>query len=223
MTFVDLLDADQQPALAPIPWKRLIPLTVALALFVLVMTIVAWMTPLRNPVEGSAETTFARAMAAHHAQAVEMALILRDRSADAELRQFALDITLTQQTQIGRMEGWLAVWGLALSGPAAGAHDTMPGMATQADVNALRALPIPEMETAFLQLMIRHHAGGVQMAQDVLRQTDRREVTQLAQAIVAAQQNEIDYMQSLLRTRGAALVPPVPTMPAMEHSKRQQP
>jgi predicted cobalt transporter CbtA len=62
------------------------------------------LTP-RLPIEDSPEVTFARDMAVHHAQAMEMALVLRDRSTDAELRQFALDIMLTQQAQIGQMQG----------------------------------------------------------------------------------------------------------------------
>jgi uncharacterized protein (DUF305 family) len=49
-------------------------------------------------------------------QAVEMALVLRDRTSDAELRQFALDILLTQQVPIGQMQGWLAMWGVPFSG-----------------------------------------------------------------------------------------------------------
>ncbi|HMN29918.1 MAG TPA: DUF305 domain-containing protein, partial [Caldilineaceae bacterium] len=64
------------------------------------------------PAEGSAEVGFARDMAMHHAQAVNLAMLLRDRSDDEEMRQLALDILLTQQAQIGMMQGWLAVWGL---------------------------------------------------------------------------------------------------------------
>lgn len=55
-------------------------------------------------------------MSDHHAQAVEMALLARDRTNDEELRRFALDIILTQQAQIGQMQGWLAVWERPLAG-----------------------------------------------------------------------------------------------------------
>lgn len=187
-----------------------------LLLLLLLVTALAvfWLSLSRAPAEGSPEVNFSRDMAAHHAQAVEMALIARDRSSDEELRRFALDIMLTQQAQIGQMQGWLAAWGRPLTG----AQPTMqmPGMATQQQINQLQTLPVAEMETSFLQLMIRHHQGGIMMAEDTLRQTKRAEVVQLAQAIVNGQQSEIDYMQDLLKRRGAA--PPAPAEPMnVEH------
>jgi uncharacterized protein (DUF305 family) len=64
------------------------------------------------PSEDSVDAGFARDMQVHHAQAVEMSVLVRDRSEDPELRQIALDIVLTQQNQQGRMAGWLTSWGL---------------------------------------------------------------------------------------------------------------
>ena len=55
---------------------------------------------------------FARDMQAHHAQAVEMALLIRDKSADEEIRSIAYDIITSQQQQIGQMFAWLVDWGL---------------------------------------------------------------------------------------------------------------
>jgi len=170
----------------------------------------------RPPEEGSPAVTFARDMMAHHGQAVEMALLLRERSADAELRQLTLDIMLGQQAQIGQMQGWLAVWGLPLAGaqPPMAGQAGMMGMATQQAVNALQTLPLAEAEVAFLQLMIRHHQGGVAMAEAALAQTQRPEVVRLATAIVQAQQGEITYMTQLLAQRGAN---PLPPLAPMEH------
>ena len=204
-----------QPARFP-PW-----LWPAMALLLLVTTsllaVLLWMQ--RLPTEGSPEVTFARDMTAHHQQAVEMAFILRERSLDEELRRFALDILLTQQAQIGQMQGWLAAWGQLLSGPqpVMGGHSGMMGMASQEQVNELQTLPVAEAETAFLQLMIRHHQGGVIMAQEALRQSDRPEVVRLATAIVNGQQSEIDYMQGLLEQREAALPEPLEPMPMESH------
>jgi uncharacterized protein (DUF305 family) len=48
-------------------------------------------------------------MMVHHAQAVEMAEIVRDRTENPQTRTLATDIALTQQAQIGQMQGWLAV------------------------------------------------------------------------------------------------------------------
>lgn len=165
-----------------------------------------WVWNTRPPAENASEVTFARDMAAHHGQAVEMALIIRDRSTNDELRQFALDMMLTQQAQIGQMQGWLAAWGRPLSGERApmNGQGEMMGMATQQQVKDLRTLPVAQAEILFLQLMIRHHQGGVAMARDIEGRTDRPEVARLATAIVQGQQSEITYMEQLLKQRGAA-------------------
>jgi uncharacterized protein (DUF305 family) len=169
------------------------------------------------PVEGSPEVTFARDMMAHHAQAVEMAVMIRERTQDPDLRIFTLDLTLTQQAQIGQMQGWLAVWGVPISGlepPMQGMGEAM-GMATRADINSLETLSVDEAEVKFLQLMIRHHQGGVVMAESLLGQSQRTEVRTLATSIVNGQNAEIEYMTSLLEKRGAE--PPQPLEP-MDHS-----
>lgn len=169
-----------------------------------------WWTA-RPPAEGDPAVTFARDMIAHHQQAVEMALIVRERTDDAELRQVALDMVLTQQSQIGQMQGWLEVWRLPFSGaqPPMSDHSghgaDMPanmGMASAADVDSLRTLPAAEAEAQFLRLMIVHHQGGVSMAEAALRQTALPEVVRLAESIVASQTTEIGYMQQLLQARG---------------------
>ncbi|WP_336923829.1 DUF305 domain-containing protein [Aquipuribacter sp. SD81] len=78
------------------------------------------------PAEDSVEAGFARDMSVHHGQAVEMSVLVRDRSDADDLRQVALDIVLTQQNQQGQMLGWLTTWGLA---PAS----TVPVMAWMGD------------------------------------------------------------------------------------------
>lgn len=67
------------------------------------------------PTEDSVDAGFARDMQVHHGQAVEMSVLLRDRSNDPAVRQVALDIELTQQNQQGQMFGWLELWGLPQS------------------------------------------------------------------------------------------------------------
>lgn len=178
-------------------------LVVAVLVGVLIGSLGYWLT--RPPAENSYEVVFARDMVAHHQQAVDMALIMRDRATNAEIRQFALDIALTQQAQIGQMQGWLAAWGRPNNGatPPMGGHGDLMGMASAEDVERLKTLPPTEAETLFLQLMIPHHQGGVAMARSVLPGTQRPEVTRLATAIINGQQSEIDYMKALLAKRGA--------------------
>jgi uncharacterized protein (DUF305 family) len=209
---------ESSPADQPAPRHiALRPLTLAgllLAAALLPLVVALWLT--RAPAEGGAEVLFARDMSYHHQQAVEMALIIRDRTQDESLRTFATDIVLTQQAQIGQMSGWLAAWGRPLSGDAApmGGMGLMMGMAAQGDVNALRTLPVPEAEVKFLQLMTLHHQGGVFMAKDALKATARPEVVRMAQSIIAGQQNEIGLMRELLAARGAK---PLPDLQPMTH------
>lgn len=166
------------------------------------------------PAEGSADVGFARDMQAHHAQAVEMALLVRERSDDPELRQVALDIELTQQQQQGQMYGWLAVWGLPQAGSspamawadghghgAADAGDDvvpMPGMASDAQIADLRAATGADAERLFLELMIAHHEGGVAMARSALELATQPAVRRLAQAVVDSQTAEIAVLETLL-------------------------
>ncbi len=167
----------------------------------------------RPPGDGSVEAGLARDMTVHHAQAVEMAEIVRDRTQSEELRILAADIALTQQAQIGQMQGWLAVWGLTPTGtePAMGwmGHPTngrMPGMASPEEVNRLGEIPSEEGDELFLRLMIPHHRAAVPMAEAVLKETNSPAVEELAGAIAASQRAEIEVMQEMLRSMGA---PPV--------------
>jgi uncharacterized protein (DUF305 family) len=164
---------------------------------------------LQAPAEDSAEAGFARDMMVHHAQAVQMAEIVRDKTESEEIRTMAADIALTQQAQIGQMQGWLAVWGLPATGrePAMTwmGHPTegrMPGMASPEELNNLQQASPEEADVLFLQLMIPHHEAAVPMSEAVLEETDRPEVERLAGAIAASQLGEIEMMKGLLNQRG---------------------
>lgn len=169
------------------------------------------------PGESSVEAGFARDMQVHHGQAVQMAVLVRDRSDDPLVHQLALDIQLTQQQQQGQMFGWLAVWGLPQTGTAppmawaAGhGHDatepdgTMPGLVTPEQMTRLADADGEEADRLFLALMIPHHQGGVEMARDVLGLTDHPAVVRLAEAVVEAQVAEMQTLEQMLVERGGA-------------------
>ncbi|MCA1717872.1 MAG: DUF305 domain-containing protein [Actinobacteria bacterium] len=167
---------------------------------------------LQAPTEDSAEAGFARDMMVHHAQAVQMAEIVRDKTESEEIRTLSADVALTQQAQIGQMQGWLAVWGLPATGrePAMTwmGHPTegrMPGMASPEELNNLQQASPEEADTLFLQLMIPHHEAALPMAEAVLEETDRPEVERLAGAIAASQRGEIEMMKGLLQQRGVSV------------------
>lgn len=78
----------------------------------------------RPPESTSVEAGFARDMQVHHAQAVEMSLVVRDRSNDPQIRGLAYDIATSQQQQMGQMAAWLQLWNL----PAVGTQEQMAWM-----------------------------------------------------------------------------------------------
>src|SRR5690606_20806799 len=137
-----------------------------------------------TPSAESADAGFARDMAVHHQQAVEMSYIVRDRTENEEVRRLAYDIAQTQANQRGMLLGWLDLWELpkvaadppmtwmGMGGAADAGGDAdgalMPGMATDAEMKRLGELNGKQAEIFYLQLMTDHHKGGVHMAQGCL-------------------------------------------------------
>ncbi|WP_394813384.1 DUF305 domain-containing protein [Streptomyces johnsoniae] len=168
-----------------------------------------------DPGEDSADVGFARDMAVHHQQAVEMSFIVRDRTDDEEVRLLAYDIINTQANQRGMMLGWLENWGASKStntpmvwmpGHEGGGHGgggPMPGMATDEELDALREAEGRDAEVQYLELMTVHHRGGVDMAAAAVARADTEEITRLAAGMVEAQESEISLMADMLEERGA--------------------
>ncbi|MGQ0843423.1 MAG: DUF305 domain-containing protein [Sporichthyaceae bacterium] len=175
-----------------------------------------------TPADNSPAAGFSRDMQEHHAQAVEMSMLVRDRTDDPQIRTLAYDIALGQQQQIGQMFGWLRLWGLPQTGgepsmawahghvggghptpgaAAAGSGHAMPGMVAAATLKELEGLSGDAAEVWFLRRMIPHHQGGVAMAQAALALDLPTEVRRLAETIVAAQSSEIDALGALLAER----------------------
>lgn len=161
------------------------------------------------PGEGSAEAGFARDMSVHHAQAVEMAQIARENTQDPEIINLASDMAITQQGQIGRMQGWLSVWRLPISGSGERmkwmGHEVdgqMPGMASPEKLNELRNAEGKGSDELFLKLMIPHHKAAVPMSEAIMERSDDEAVTSLAESIAAAQSSEIEVMRDMREERG---------------------
>ena len=173
---------------------------------------------LGTPRDDSAEAGFARDMATHHAQAVDMSFVVRDKSSDQELRTLASDIVVTQSTQRGIFMGWLQQWelpqssarprmawmpGHAHTAPATDGVALMLGMASDAELRRLRDVSGSDAEVQFLQLMIRHHEGGIVMARTLMVLSDRPELVQMAKSIEEGQRAEIVEMRNMLAARSA--------------------
>ena len=191
----------------PPPTRRLLDPWMLAALFALVAAaggLLGWLLAPHPPADDSAEAGFARDMRRHHAQAVEMAFIILDRSNNELIDGLAVDIIGTQLPQAGQMLGWLDAWNLPATGAESSmawmghADQPMPGLASPEQIAALQALTGRDAEVEFLRLMIAHHQGGVSMAEAILDRTDRQEVESLAEKIVESQQGEITYMRDLI-------------------------
>ena len=181
-----------------------------------------------QPEAASVDVGFAQDMSVHHRQAVLMAGLARDCSANTEIKSLAFDIERTQLEQVGRMQGWLSLWNAARvpagpamswmaqgsmpgmahgSGPSPTGPLTMPGMASPAELDQLRAAQGKDFDILFLKLMLRHHQGGVPMARYAAEHAETAQVRNLAEKIGVAQSAESDYLTKLIIQRGAAPLP----------------
>lgn len=167
-----------------------------------------------GPADGAVDVGFLQDMDVHHGQGVEMAVWARTNTADPEIRQIAYDIESTQTSQTGRMEGWLTLWGQPLT-PPSGQYmgwmgmptPAMPGMASPQDLARLRAATGRDLDVVFLQLMLRHHQGGLPMMQAAATNASVPAVRALAQSMVTSQSSEVTVMTQMLAARGAAPLP----------------
>lgn len=183
------------------------------------------------PPRDSVDVGFTQDMSVHHLQGVTMANIARDKTADPAIKQLAFDISSTQLEQVGRMKGWLFLWGYqeqsadgkhmwwmtprsgtnghpghSGAGSGDGAAE-MPGMATPQELSRLRSLTGIEFDVYFLQLMLRHHQGGAPMAEYAAAHAGESVVRTLADNMLKSQTSESTYMTQLLTERGAAPLP----------------
>ncbi|MGY2065058.1 DUF305 domain-containing protein [Blastococcus sp. SYSU DS0619] len=179
-----------------------------------------------TPAADSVDAGFARDMSRHHLQGVEMANLVAERSEDPEVEQLGFDISATQTNQAGRMQGWLALWGVPLTGGDTMAwmggtghagHDMdgmemaagtlMPGMATEEELAELRSLSGTAFDVEFLRLMIRHHQGGFDMASYAAENAEVAAVRDLARSIEQSQGVETTTMTRMLTARGGTPLP----------------
>src|SRR5918997_1013344 len=195
------------------PLRNIAPLVAAFVAVLVAGVSLALYATSRPPGDDSPEAGFARDMMVHHAQAVQMAEIVRDRTENEAIRTLAQQITLSQRGEIGHMQGWLAAWNLQSTGDEAAMswmghpiEGTMPGMASPEELNRLMAASPEQADTLFLLLMIPHHKGAIPMIEAVLERTDRPEVRRLAEYMEASQRQEISLMRGMLRQGGMAPV-----------------
>ena len=120
------------------------------------------------------DVTFMQDMIPHHNQAMQMAVLVADRTNRPELVDVAGRINVSQQDEIQFMQQWLRSRGERVPNPTA--HDAMhtdhrmAGMATRRQMEELAASNGTDFDRMFLQLMITHHEGAVTMVEELLEQ-----------------------------------------------------
>lgn len=178
-----------------------------------------------TPAADSVSVGFCQDMTVHHRQATLMAGLARDRTTDVAVKHIAFDIETNQLEQIGRMQGWLNLWGrdpLPIGGYMAwmagashpghtsasgGPVAQMPGMAGQDELSRLQAATGHDFDILFLQLMLRHHQGGAVMMRYAADHAESGVVRNLAAQMVTAQTSEADLLTSMIEERGATPLP----------------
>ncbi|ORT56751.1 DUF305 domain-containing protein [Streptomyces sp. CB03238] len=153
----------------------------------------------------AADVAFAQGMIPHHRQAVDMADMAAERASAKEVKELAAAIRKAQDPEIRTMSGWLTSWGEQVPGEDASADhsghgDGTTGMMTEQEMEQLEKSSGKAFDTAFLQLMIKHHQGAVAMAKTEQAKGSYQPAKDMAGDIIASQSAEITEMNKLLGT-----------------------
>lgn len=147
-----------------------------------------------------ADVAFAQQMIPHHQQAVEMAEMALDpaREASEPVRDLAGRIGDAQQPEIETMQGWLEDWDAKAEDHSDHDMGGMTGMMSDDQMSALAAATGTDFDRMWLQMMIEHHEGAVEMAETEVADGQDSQAKALARAIIDAQRAEITEMTRLL-------------------------
>lgn len=155
------------------------------------------------PAHNDADVRFAQMMIVHHRDAIEMAEMAPARTTDRDVQVLAADIAAAQGPEIDLLVGWLEDWGAEIPDEHAGMApmehgDVMPGAMSDAQMAQLEAAKGAQFDTAFLTMMIDHHQGAIEMAQEELAAGADPAALELADAIVTDQSAQIAEMERML-------------------------
>lgn len=156
----------------------------------------------------AADVAFAQGMIPHHQQALDMVELAAGRTLSPRARAIVEGIAAAQAPEIETMTGWLKAWGKSVPTMSSGGEDmgmdhmsggTMPGMMSHDQMMQLDSSADASFERMWLQMMITHHEGAVEMANTEVESGRYRPAIDLAQAIVDGQEKEISQMKDLLK------------------------
>jgi uncharacterized protein (DUF305 family) len=150
-----------------------------------------------------ADVTFAQGMIPHHEQAIEMAQMAEERAEDSRVLDLASRIEAAQQPEIETLSGWLENWGVEEAGGMDhGGTDHGGGMMSEEDMAALMAASGADFDRLFLEQMVEHHTGAVEMAEIEIADGQNADAVAMAETIRDTQKAEIAEMRQLLTDLG---------------------
>ncbi|WP_067534118.1 DUF305 domain-containing protein [Nocardia crassostreae] len=149
------------------------------------------------------DVMFLQMMYPHHAQAIDMAKLAPSRTQNQELLTLAQNIEKAQGPEMAQITTLLTAFGegapSATTSGHGGGHGGMTGMMTDDQMKTLETLSGAEFDKQWLQMMIEHHTGAVDMANAELTDGVNPDAQAMAKAIITGQQTEIDQMKTMLR------------------------
>jgi uncharacterized protein (DUF305 family) len=155
-----------------------------------------------GPADADLDLRFIDAMTPHHQGAVEMAKAAQQKSKRPEIQKLAAEIIKAQDKEIAQMKQWRKTWyPKASDTPMAydAQMDHMMAMSPEQKQGMMMSQDLgaadDDFDLRFINAMIPHHEGAVTMAKEVLGKTKRPEIKQMAKAIIASQQTEIQQMK----------------------------
>lgn len=160
-----------------------------------------------EPDHTEADVAFMQMMILHHDQAITMTEWVDDRTQDRDIRLLAERMRISQEDELDFMASWLQERGTPLRGDHAdhGGGMMMPGMLTEAQLEQLEAAEGEEFERLFLEFMIQHHTGAMEMVADLWASDGGQEpsIGQFARHVEGDQGIEIARMQEMLAERAS--------------------
>ncbi len=155
-----------------------------------------------GPKDESLDLRFIDGMIPHHQGGVEMAQAALQKSQRPEIKQLATAIITAQEREITQLQDWRKAWypnasetpvmyDASMGHMMPMSEEMRDSMMMTGDLGASD----DQFDLRFLNAMIPHHEGALDMANQVLKNSDRPEITAMAQAILTSQQAEIDQMK----------------------------
>ncbi len=170
----------------------------------------------RPPTPDSVAVGFLQDMITHHEQALTLSNLQLSSGSEASVKTFASEILLSQSYEVGLMERQLAEWGYERGARSQAMEwmghpvepQSMPGMASETELDALLDAQGQAVDALFVRLMQDHHRGGVHMAAYAADHVDHPFVQEIAERMARNQRAEINELESTRKALDLAADPP---------------